>query len=397
MSKHRTGFELARREALIAASTWALAARAASAPRLPLTAATPPEITPAQPPLQFPRDHGTHLDARTEWWYITGQLQAATPPPTNTATTANTPALPQPLGFQITFFRSRIEAAQTNPSALAARHLIMAHVALSDVAQGRQWHEQRLARAALGLSDAATTDTNVHLRDWRLQRQSGTETGSEGSRYRADVQARDFGLQLNLSTTQAVMPQGDAGLSHKGPLPQHVSHYYSQPQLAVQGTLTRGGKPLAVTGRAWLDHEWSDAYLPPGAIGWDWIGMNLSDGGALMAFRMRRADGSTLWAGGSFRAPGQATRSFAAHEVSLQPGKVWQSPATGARYPMQWWVQTPVGRFEVLARFEAQELNAQQSTGTVYWEGLSTLRDAQHREVGTGYLEMTGYAGALAL
>jgi predicted secreted hydrolase len=37
------------------------------------------------------------------------------------------------------------------------------------------------------------------------------------------------------------------------------------------------------------------------------------------------------------------------------------------------------------------------ATGTVYWEGLSTLHAADGRRVGIGYLEMTGYAGRLVL
>jgi predicted secreted hydrolase len=334
-------------------------------------------------PLGFPRDHGAHLDARTEWWYITGQLQA--------------PSLKAAVGFQITFFRSRVEPAQSNPSALAARHLVMAHVALSDPSAQRQWHEQRLARAGLGLVDVSTEDTAVHLRDWTLKRQNA----AEGSRYTARIEAQAFGLALTLSSTQRVLLQGDEGISRKGPQAGHFSHYYSQPQLAVQGQLTRkdmaSGQPLAVTGRAWLDHEWSDAYLPQGAVGWDWIGMNLHDGSALMAFRMRRLDGSTLWAGGTFRSPGRAAQPFPAGEVRFTPGRAWQSPATGARYPVQWWVDTPAGRFEVRARFDAQELDALQSTGTVYWEGLSALWDVHGREVGHGYLEMTGYAGQLSL
>jgi predicted secreted hydrolase len=301
------------------------------------------------------------------------------------------------LGFQITFFRSRVEAAQGNPSALAAKHLVMAHVALSDPTAQRQWHEQRLARASLGLSSVSTEDTAVHLRDWSLSRQAA----GEASRYTARLQAQSFGLDLSLVSTQRVLLQGAEGISRKGPLAGQFSHYYSQPQLAVQGTLTRkteaSGAPLAVTGRAWLDHEWSDAYLPPGAVGWDWIGMNLHDGSALMAFRMRRKDGSTLWAGGSFRAPGRATQAFPASEVHFKPGRTWQSPGTGARYPVQWVVETPVGRFEVRARFEAQELDDPRGTGTIYWEGLSALLNAQGREVGSGYLEMTGYAGSLSL
>ena len=360
-----------RRHALLALSATALAPAQAQ------------DIVEAPAPMRFPRDHGAHLDARTEWWYITGQLQA--------------PSLKAPVGFQITFFRSRVEPAQGNPSAMAAKHLIMAHVALSDPTAQRQWHEQRLARAGLGLSEVSTEDTAVHLRDWSLSRQNA----AEGSRYNARIQAQAFGLDLSLTSTQRVLLQGDEGISRKGPQAGHFSHYYSQPQLAVQGQLTRKDSatkpPLAVTGRAWLDHEWSDAYLPPGAAGWDWIGMNLQDGSSLMAFRMRRADGSTLWAGGTFRAPGRAAQTFPAGEVHFKPGRTWQSPATGARYPVQWWVETPAGRFEVRARFDAQELDAHQSTGTVYWEGLSALLDAQGREVGSGYLEMTGYAGQLSL
>ena len=55
--------------------------------------------------LQFPRDFGSHPDLQTEWWYITGQLQAGG----------------KPWGFQLTFFRSRVDAAQALQSPLAAR------------------------------------------------------------------------------------------------------------------------------------------------------------------------------------------------------------------------------------------------------------------------------------
>jgi predicted secreted hydrolase len=51
----------------------------------------------------------------------------------------------------------------------------------------------------------------------------------------------------------------------------------------------------------------------------------------------------------------------------------------------------------VQAMFDAQELDANRSTGTVYWEGLSRLLDAKGQVVGTGYLEMTGHAGKLSL
>jgi diguanylate cyclase (GGDEF)-like protein len=85
-----------------------------------------------------------------------------------------------------------------------------------------------------------------------------------------------------------VLLQGRQGLSRKGPDAEQASYYYSLPQLAVSGTLSLQGRAFAVTGKAWLDHEWSEALLHPEAVGWDWIGMNLDDGSALTAFRLRQ-------------------------------------------------------------------------------------------------------------
>jgi predicted secreted hydrolase len=150
-------------------------------------------------------------------------------------------------------------------------------------------------------------------------------------------------------------------------------------------------------GTAWLDHEWSDSLLPPGAVGWDWIGMNLADGSALTAFRLRAADGRTVYAGGSLRSASGSFRNFAADEVIFTPHRVWTSPSSQAKYPVEWTLQTPAGRHRIVALLDAQELDSRQSTGTIYWEGLSELRDEQGQRIGRGYLEMTGYAGALRL
>ena len=123
--------------------------------------------------------------------------------------------------------------------------------------------------------------------------------------------------------------------------------------------------------------------------------MNLDDGSALTAFRLRRADRSSVHAGGSFRAPGQPVRNFGPDELRFTPGRVWESAGTRARYPVQWKVETPAGVFSVNALLDNQELDSRNSSGAIYWEGLSELLDAGGRRVGRGYLEMTGYAAAL--
>lgn len=327
------------------------------------------------PGLQFPADFGAHPASRTEWWYVTGQLQAGA----------------RLWGFQITFFRSTTGLQADRGSRFAPTELVFAHAALTDLDGRRLQHDQRIARSGFGIAQAASGDTNVVLRDWRLVR--------SGAAYRAVVasESAGFALDLAITPTQPVLLQGEAGLSRKGPGPEHTSRYYSEPQLAVQGTLTQQGPALPVTGRAWLDHEWSDAFMPPQAVGWDWIGMNLDDGSALTAFRLRGADGRSVHAGGSLRRVGGAVRNFGPDEVVFTPGRVWQSPASKARYPVRWTVATPAGRHTVSALLDDQELDSRGSTGSIYWEGLSELLDEAGTQTGRGYLEMTGYAAALRL
>lgn len=344
-------------------------------------APSPHPLIRASDVLRFPHDFGAHPTFRTEWWYITGTLQAASP------------STPTPFGFQITFFRSRVDAAERSHSRFAAKQLVFAHTALSDIDRGEMLHDQRIARVGFGLAQASEGDTGLTLRDWTLQRQGP----ADASFYTSHVAARDYTLDLRLTQTQALMLQGLAGFSQKGPQPLNASHYYSQPQLAVRGQLKYRQQTLAVQGRAWLDHEWSEALLDQDAVGWDWIGMNLRDGSALMAFSLRRRDGSSHWRGGSLRRPGQPSRALCPDEVRFTPGRLWTSPASAARYPVQWQLEIAGERYEVRARMDKQEIDSRRSTGGIYWEGLSDLLDAQGRIVGTGYLEMTGYAAAMTL
>lgn len=338
--------------------------------------------------LDFPADFGAHPDTRTEWWYLTGWLR----PEAAADAAADEPTH----GFQLTFFRVRTGVAADHPSRFAASQLVLAHAALSDLAARRLRHDQRSARAVLGVAGAAQGDTRAWLRDWRLER-----SGDVGaSRYRAVLASDEagFGLDLEAATTQPLLLQGEAGHSRKGPDPGQASHYYSQPQLALSGSLRVDGRARPVRGRAWLDHEWSDTLLHPQAVGWDWIGINLDDGAALTAFRLRRADGSTLYAGGSLRRAGGGVRSFGPDELRFTPLRHWTSPRTQARYPVQWALESPAGRHRIEAWFDDQELDSRSSTGAVYWEGLSRLTDAATgRRAGLGYLEMTGYVSPLRL
>ena len=297
-----------------------------------------PQVTPGKS-FVFPRDHGAHPEFRVEWWYVTGWLEG-------------------PLGFQITFFRARPEQASNNPSSFTPRQILLAHAAIADPKRGQLLTDQRAARAGFSLAQAETERTGVWIDDWTLV--------EERLSYEARIPARDFTLELGLYAKDTVL-QGESGFSRKGRRPEEASYYYSRPQIPVTGALN--GR--SVTGTAWLDHEWSSAYLAPEAAGWDWCGINLADGGAFTAFQMRDKEGGVHYA-----APGTTFKTL----------RTWKSPRTGVEYP----VSMEVNGYRLEPLMEDQEFDARAATGTIYWEGAVTAYKGD-AAVGRGYLELTGY------
>jgi len=327
---------------------------------------------PVDAPVVLPRDHGAHPGFKTEWWYVTGWLHTKG----------------GPVGFQVTFFRSRLPFDDGNPSRFAARQVIVGHVALADPGAGHLEHGQRLAREGFGLAGAATGDTDVVLDDWRLVR------NKDGS-FTARAGTTGFALDLRLNPTQAALLQGDRGYSRKGPGQGEASAYFSMPHLAVTGRLTRGAHTEAIRGEAWLDREWSSSLLNPRSVGWDWAGLNMDDGSAVTVFRVRDAQGHPVWAGGSVRAADGALTILGPGDVAFATRRRWRSPRTGADYPVETTVSvtTPAGtkRFELRPLMDDQELDTRRTGGPVYWEGAVEV------EGGRGYLELVGYGGKVSL
>jgi predicted secreted hydrolase len=328
------------------------------------------QVTPGRP-LQFPRDHGSHPLYRNEWWYATGWV---------------TDARGNAYGIQVTFFRNRPGVAESNPSAFAARQLVFAHAALADPRRGRLLHDQRAAREGFGLAGAAEETTRVWVNDWSFALASDA--------FIARIAAREFTFDLRFVQTQPLLTQGDGGLSRKGPGTAQASYYYSAPQLAVSGTIAAEGTTASVTGTAWLDHEWSSEYLAAEAAGWDWTGINLADGGAMMAFRIRDKAGGAFWAAGTLRGADGKTRTFSPDQVRFEALRSWRSPRTGVAYPVA--MRVTAGDIELVLEplLDDQELDSRASTGTIYWEG-AVRSSVAGREAGRGYLELTGYGAPL--
>lgn len=332
----------------------------------------------------FPRDHGVHPAYRTEWWYYTGHL----------ATEAG-----RRFGFQLTFFRHRLappddrtdRSAKT--SAWRTDQVYLAHAALTDVAAGQHRSAEQMARGAAGLAGAALSDgiVTVHLGGWSAR------IAPEGQRVAAA--AEDFALNLDLTPRKPPAAHGDGGYSRKGNGAGRASCYYSFTRLEARGEVTVDGRTHAVSGLAWMDHEYSTAPLEPGLVGWDWFSLQLEDGTDLMLFGLRRAAGG--WhpaSAGTVVAADGAIRHLSREALRLEVTRRWKSPRTGGDYPAGWRLRIPSAGIDLEIRpaLADQEMATGGTTGVTYWEGLVDVSGtrAGRPVAGHGFVELTGYAGA---
>jgi predicted secreted hydrolase len=321
---------------------------------------------------EFPRDHGAHPTFAHEWWYLTGHLAAPSG---------------ERFGFELTFFRVALAPAAApgaDASRWRAQQMYVAHFAVTDIGRGNFHFEERLARAALGLSGAETDPLKVWVDDWSL--------AAAGANWQVRAAAQGYALQVQMTAGLAPVLNGDRGLSQKSGNPADASYYYSIPRLAVRGTLIRDGRALEVSGSAWLDREWGSGALAADEAGWDWFALQFADGSELMFYSLRRRDGRRdPHSAGTWVAADGAVHALADADVGIAVQDYWVSPR-GGRYPARWHLQVPALALSVdlTPELADQELDGRPR----YWEGAVDIAGvSQGRNLqGLGYVELVGYA-----
>lgn len=322
----------------------------------------------------FPEDHGAHDGFRNEWWYLTGNLEDEKG---------------GEWGYQLTLFRIALSPEKPEgQSRWHTRYVWMGHAAVSDIANGRHYHAQRLSREVEGLSGISESPLTVRIENWFLQSDSEQKDSSLPWRFYAD--GGDFSLSLRVESLKEPVLQGENGLSRKGPGQGNASYYYSQTRLQTHGDIEVGEKRFRVAGLSWLDREWSTSVLAANQLGWDWFSLQLNDGRDLMYYQIRDKDGkSDPHSAGSVVDQRGKSRPLAREAITLTPKRFW-SGSSGANFPVEWSlrVEGEPQEWIVTARFDEQEM----LTMVNYWEGAVLVRETRSGEVlGKGYLEMTGY------
>ena len=328
---------------------------------------------------QFPRDHFSHPEFQTEWWYYTGNLRTAQG---------------RRFGFELTFFR---QAVDREPAATVwdLKDIWMAHLALSDIDGAQFLHSERFNRTGPEIAGADLQQARVWNGNWQTQWTFDPSIPG-GSAQKLQAVTDRFSLALSLKVEKPPVINGTDGVSQKAAGAGHASHYVSFTRLDTNGTITLDGKRYVVDGNSWMDHEFFSHQLEAKQSGWDWFSLQLADRSELMLFRIRRSDGTIdPYSAGTFVDAQGRNRHLSAGDFTLTPGKTWTSGASGGRYPVEWSIVVPGLGFNATVR---TPLARQEMTGsTNYWEGAIDIDATRlgRRLSGVGYLEMTGYAGRM--
>lgn len=326
----------------------------------------------------FPRDHFSHPNFQTEWWYYSGNLKTARG---------------RGFGFQLTFFRFGVETPAEPESAWGAGQIYLAHLTLSDIEAGEFFKTERLNRAGPGLAGADLSQARVWNGNWEVE---WLEPADPLGTQRLRAVSGEFSLEFELTPLKAAVIHGQNGVSQKAAGEGKASHYVSFTRLAAEGAITRRGQTFQVAGLAWMDHEFSTDSMAEDQIGWDWMSIQLSNNTELMLYRMRRSGGlADPHSSGTFVDQQGRALHLPWRDIEMQPSQAWTSPRTGARYPLEWKISIPRLRLslESSTPLPHQEVVSERSKGVNYWEGAADFSGTMGGEPvhGMGYIEMTGY------
>src|SRR6266480_315666 len=306
----------------------------------------------------FPADHGPHPDYRIEWWYVTANLMDA-------AGIAH--------GAQWTLFRQAMQPG-AQQEGWANQQIWMGHAAVTRADTHR--YSETFARGGGGQAGVGPKPFRAWIDSWQMR---GLDPMRDDTIAPLELNASgaDFSYALRLDADRALVLQGEAGYSKKSERGQ-ASYYYSQPYFKVAGNITIDDKPAEVTGRAWMDREWSSQPLAQDQTGWDWFSLHLNSGEKLMLYRLRERNGqSNLF--GNFIAPDGRSVEIAAADNSITPTGFTE--IEGRKVPTAWRVVIPAHGLRV----ETVPLNARSWMGTsfAYWEGPISFAGSHS---GVGYL-----------
>ena len=319
------------------------------------------------PPVRFPQDEAPHTDL-TEWWYYTGHMNATEPDGSQ-----------HHYGFELVIFQ--VLRSDLPP-------VYAAHFAISDVTRGEFHFDQRrlIEPNAIIPDGSSTSGIDIHVGDWSIQ-------GVNGLDHLTAVMA-NYGMHIDLLGVKSATLHNGNGLITYGL--GGFSYYYSRTRMALSGTLSDHNQLLAVTGEAWMDHQWGN-FLTLGGGGWAWYSIQLKNNTEMMIYFIHDTSGKIVSTYAGYIDANSNDHLLPASSLQSTVLDHWVSPVTGAKYPSGWRLDINDPQVKatltLIPQLKNQELVVLQSTGNSYWEGAVTINGQMDGKSvrGEGYVELTGY------
>lgn len=327
--------------------------------------------TPETWDFQFPADHASHNQYRTEWWYFSGTLQ----------NDSN-----KHFGIQFVVMRIGLAATRSaRQSRWATEEIYAGLFSVSDPAGNGLRSNQRVSRSALGLAGTTTTPVRLWVENWRLE-QIGTH--GQAIDFGMHIATDDLTLNLELNNQQPLIDANKV----RGSRPERGTpfQFYIQPQMEANGTFRIGEQRIAVTGMLSMEHAWGELPLPGSAVARDRFTLYLDDERVLICVRTHRVDGSGIpTTTGLLISHDESPIVLSNTAIALDPIEHWTSAASGQRYPIRWALRIPDQgiELELLPYWENQET----TVWTPFWAGPALLKGPTAIAVGSGFMQLNGY------
>ena len=302
----------------------------------------------------FPRDHGDHPKFRTEWWYITANVED---------TKGN------PFGIQWTLFRSALSPEESNDG-WESNQMWMGHSAVTT--STFHFFSEKFARGGVGQAGVNISPFKAWIDDW-----SFTGDWKDGS---LKASGDFFSYDLTFSSRKPIVLHGRNGVSQKS-FEGTKSYYYSQPFFKIKGTVEINGKTHEVSGNAWADREWSSQIISDSQIGWNWLGLHLDDESKIMIFEVK-GDNTGSFFSGTRIYPDGSSKALKAEDFTLRP--INSSDFGNKNVQLHWEIIVPSEKIAII--ISPINPNAYMETSIPYWEGPVIFQGSHS---GTGYLEIT--------
>ena len=251
----------------------------------------------------------------------------------------------------------------------------------------KHYHAQRFSRGGIGQAGVKHTNQKFEawIDDWQW---SSTNENLFPATVKFSVEGFDITLELN--STGPLVFHGDNGFSLKSEQGQ-ASYYYSQPHIEVTANIETTNSTFQLSGKGWLDREWSTEALASDQEGWDWFSLHLTDGRKLMLYQLRHEDGDHHLSGSLVSSDGELMHLTANDlQLNIINRKTIQLEKKVVNdIPLEWQITLLDSdqSWHIKPLYEKQWMDTQ----IPYWEGIVIAIDKSGKTNAIGYMELTGY------